>query len=132
MRRVREMRDRGEEPSPEIRAKLRDLFQSGVLQRSGQGGGPMGGAAGSRPRSTPAWRSVYVLATNTPPGGDDPEVAPRAVRVKTGITDGSYTEITEGLQEGDLVITLVKLPASQAAAPAPAGTSPFGGPPRMR
>ena len=82
MRRVREMRDRGEEPPPEIRAKLRELFQSGALQRPGQGGAPMGGGAGSRPRSAPAWRTIYVLATNTPPGGSDPVVMPRAVRVK--------------------------------------------------
>src|SRR5262249_28630931 len=32
MRRVREMRERGEEVSPEVRAKLRELFQSGALQ----------------------------------------------------------------------------------------------------
>ena len=132
MRRVREMRDRGEEPSPEIRAKLRELFQSGALQRTGQGGAPAAGGAGSRPHSPPAWRSVYVLSTNTPPGGGEPVLAPRSVRVKTGITDGSYTEIAEGLQEGDPVITAVKLAATQAAAAAPAGQSPFGGPPRMR
>jgi HlyD family secretion protein len=132
MRRVREMRDRGEEPSPEIRAKMRELFQSGALQRTGQGGGPMGGGAGSRPRSAPAWRNIYVLTTNTPPGGGDPVLMPRPVRVRTGITDGSYTEITDGLQEGDTVITAVKLPAAQAAVQAPAGQSPFGGPPRMR
>ena len=132
MRRVREMRDRGEEPSPEIRAKLRELFQSGALQRTGPGGGPMGGAAGSRPRSAPAWRNIYIMSTNTPPGGGDPVLMPQSVRVKTGITDGSYTEIADGLQEGDPVITAVKLPAVQAAAPAPAGQSPFGGPPRMR
>jgi HlyD family secretion protein len=132
MRRVREMRDRGEEPSPEIRAKMRELFQSGALQRTGQGGGPVGGGAGSRPRSAPAWRNIYVLTTNTPPGGGDPVLMPRPVRVRTGITDGSYTEITDGLQEGDTVITAVKLPAAQAAVQAPAGQSPFGGPPRMR
>jgi len=132
MRRVREMRDRGEEPSPEIRAKMRELFQSGALQRTGQGGGPVGGGAGSRPRSAPAWRNIYVLTTNTPPGGGDPVLMPRPVRVRTGITDGSYTEITDGLQEGDTVITSVKLPAAQAAVQAPAGQSPFGGPPRMR
>jgi HlyD family secretion protein len=132
MRRVREMRDRGEEPSPEIRAKMRELFQSGALQRTGQGGGPMGGGAGSRPRSAPAWRNIYVLSTNMPPGGGDPVLTPRPVRVRAGITDGSYTEITDGLQEGDPVITAVKLPAAQAAAAAPAGQSPFGGPPRMR
>ena len=132
MRRVREMRDRGEEPSPEIRAKLRELFQSGVLQRTGQGGGAAGSGASARPKSAPAWRSIYVLSTNLPPGGGDPVLVPRSVRVKAGITDGSYTEITDGLQEGDPVITAIKQPAAQAAAAAPAGQSPFGGPPRMR
>ena len=132
MRRVREMRDRGEEPPPEIRAKLRELFQSGALQRTGQGGAPTGGGAGSRARSAPAWRNVYVLSTNTPPGGVDPVLMPRLARVKAGITDGSYTEITDGLQEGELVITAVRLPSGQAATAAPSGTSPFGGPPRFR
>ena len=132
MRRVREMRDRGEEPPPEIRAKLRELFQSGALQRPGQGGAAMGGGSASRPRPASAWRTIYVLATNTPPGGSDPVLMPRAVRVKTGITDGSYTEITDGLQEGESVITAVKLPSAQAATTAPGGTSPFGGPPRFR
>jgi HlyD family secretion protein len=132
MRRVREMRDRGEEPPPEIRAKLRELFQSGALQRPGQGGASMGGGGGSRPRPASAWRTIYVLATNTPPGSSDPVVIPRAVRVKAGITDGSYTEITDGLEEGESVITAVKMPSAQAGTQAPAGTSPFGGPPRFR
>ena len=126
-RRVREMRDRGEQPPPAIQAKLRELYQSGALQRTGQGGG-----GGSRPRSAPAWRNTYVLSTNTPPGGGDPVSKPEAMRVRLGITDSSYTEVLEGLKEGDPVITSVKLPAAQAAAPAPAGQSPFGGPPRMR
>ena len=57
---------------------------------------------------------------------------PRAVRVKTGINDGTYTEITDGLQEGELVITAVRSASAQAATTAPGGTSPFGGPPRFR
>ena len=56
---------------------------------------------------------------------------PRAVRVRTGITDGTSTEITEGLKEGDAVITSVRLAAGETGA-APAGRSPFGGPPRFR
>ena len=104
MRRVREMRARGEEPPPEIRAKLRELFQSGALQRTRPGGSSSAAAARGL-GSTPAWRTIYVLATNTPPDGSDPIPAPKAVRVRTGITDGSYTEITEGLKEGERVIT---------------------------
>ena len=133
MRRVREMRDRGEEPPPEIRAKLRELFQSGALQRPGQGGASMGGGNGSRPRpASAAWRTIYVLATNTPPGGGDPVLVPRAVRVRAGITDGSYTEITDGLQEGELAIIAVRSSSAQAATTSTSGTSPFGGPPRFR
>jgi HlyD family secretion protein len=125
-RRVREMRQRGEEPPPEIAAKLRDLYQTGVLQRPN--GGARGGGSGAgdtRPRpSTPASRTVYLMGTTTPPGGGDPVPAPVATRVRTGISDGSYTEITEGLKEGEVLVTAVK--SSQPAAPTQAASSPFG------
>ena len=131
MRRVREMRDRGEQVPPEIRAKLRELFQSGALQRPGGGGPPGAGGSGERPRSVPSWRTLYVLVTNTPPDSSDPIMVPKATRVRTGITDGSYTEISEGLKEGDAVVTSVRMPSSQSTS-ASSGTSPFGGPPRFR
>ena len=131
MRRMREMRDRGEEPSPELRAKIRELFQSGALQRPGGGGGEggprggSGGGGGSRTRSAqPSSRTVYMMGTNAPTGGDA-EPVPQPLRVKTGISDGAFTEITEGLKEGDTIITAVKV--TQAQATAPAGQSPFGG-----
>jgi hypothetical protein len=117
------MRERGEEVPAEIRAKLRELYQSGALQRPG-GGGPGGGGAGSRPRSTqPSSRTIYMLATNAPSG----EPAPQAVRVKTGISDGANTEISDGLKEGDTVIVGVKFSQAAAATPPPGGASPFGG-----
>ncbi len=131
MRRVREMRERGEEPPPSVRAKLRELFQSGALQRTGQGGRPGGGAAGSRPRSAPSWRTVYLLVTNAPPDRADPAPTLEPARVRLGITDSLYTEVIEGLKEGDVVVTGVKLPVIQEPA-AQAGRSPFGGPPRFR
>jgi len=114
-RRVQEMRERGEEVPPEIRAKLRELYQSGALQRPG------GSGSGTR-SSQPASRTIYMLATNAPAV----ELAPQAVRVKTGISDGAYTEITDGLKEGDVVIMGLKFQQSQVAT-APAGASPFGG-----
>jgi HlyD family secretion protein len=133
IRRAREMRERGEQIPPQVRAKLRELFQSGAIQRPGQGGGPGGSGATAQPRSVPSWRTVYVLVTNTPPGcpNDDPIPMPQPLRVRTGITDGSYTEITEGLKEGDRVITSVKVSQAQASS-SPPGMSPFGGPPRFR
>ena len=62
----------------------------------GTGGGPRPGGAGGRPGDAPDRRTVWTL-TN-----DKPE--PR--KIKTGITDGSFTEIAEGdVKDGDLVIT---------------------------
>ena len=58
-----------------------------------------------RPRPAPAWRTLYVLASDTP----------KAVRVRLGITDSSSTEVLEGLKEGDRIVTGVKLPAAQTA-----------------
>jgi HlyD family secretion protein len=68
-----------------------------------------------------------VLSTNAPSGGGDPLPTPQPVRVRTGITDTSYTEITEGLKEGDLVITTVKMPTPSTSTSPPPGANPFGG-----
>jgi HlyD family secretion protein len=59
-------------------------------------------------------RTVYVLS-----GG-----RPRAVEIKTGISDGVVTEVVEGLKEGERVVTAEL--ASKAAA-ASAATNPFSG-----
>jgi len=124
MRRVRELRDRGEEIPPPVRAKMRELFQSGAAQRGGGAGGGFAGGGGARPRAAqPAARTIYLLGTNAAP---DSVPSPQPVRVRTGISDGAYTEITEGLKEGDVVITAIKLPQAETAS-APGGASPFGG-----
>ena len=44
-------------------------------------------------------RTIYVLA--------DGDKIPKAVKIKIGITDGITTEVTEGLKEGDKVVTLI-------------------------
>jgi HlyD family secretion protein len=128
-RRVGEMRARGEDIPPEIRAKLREYYQSGALQRPAGGGGPgggfggRGGGSGSR-GSQPALRTIYILATNTP--SSDP--LPQAVRVRAGVSDGASTEISDGLKEGDTVIVGVRYPqAAGASSMAGGGASPFGG-----
>jgi HlyD family secretion protein len=76
--------------------------------------------AGPRPRDAAARerrveRTVYVL----PPG----ESQPKAVQIKTGISDNISTEVTEGLQEGDRVVT----GAIGDKTPNPTSTNPFGG-----
>jgi HlyD family secretion protein len=124
-KRVAELRARGEEIPPAIAAKLREYYQSGVLQRPAGGGrrGGAGGAGGTVARAQTS-RTVYILAA----GKDSADPALQAVRVRTGISDGTYTEITDGLKEGDTVIIGLKLPqASAASAASGAGASPFGG-----
>ena len=131
-RRVAQMRANGEDIPPEIMTKLRGYYQSGVLQRPMRGGGPgggpgggdFGGRGGGSRGSQPAFRTVYVLPAN--PSVADP--APQAVRVRTGITDGSNTEIISGLNEGDNVVIGLKFPQSTpAVGPSGGQQSPFGG-----
>ena len=112
------------EQARQVRERMRQRMADG-----GMDGGGMGGGAGARmPRSIPegpAIRTVYVLAKGLASEKTEPVLKP--VTVKTGIADASYTEILEGLKEGDVVVTGVNLPATSAAA-RPAGSSPFGGP----
>jgi len=46
-----------------------------------------------------------------------------AVQIKTGISDGIYTEVTEGLNEGDEVVN----GSSGNEAVSASGSNPFGG-----
>jgi HlyD family secretion protein len=78
-------------------------------------GKPPGGRKG-KPRGEKRERTIYVM----PAGGSKPT----PVQVKLGITDGVTTEVTEGLKEGDAVVTAVELPQSKAA---PTSSNPFGG-----
>src|ERR1041384_1771250 len=55
-------------------------------------------------------RTVYLLLDPT-----DPEGGLLPLSIKTGITDGSYTEILDGLNEGDMVLTSMTLPKPKGA-----------------
>lgn len=117
-------------PTPEIFEKARQLAaQRGIqLPERGPGGGG-GGEGGRRERMGPSagaptitTRTLYKLLEE----GPRPKVEP--VTVKLGITDGSTTEVLEGLQEKDVVITSFTVPGAAAAGPsAPGGASPLGG-----
>jgi HlyD family secretion protein len=129
-----EMRRRFESMTPEQREQMRARF-----------GGSRGMAGGPRTQEGPATRTVYLLEKNTS-SGKEPKVSAmlgflpglnstgkekpvlKPVTVKTGISDGNYTEVLEGLKEGDVIVTGVNLPASAASTRPPAGGSPFGGP----
>jgi HlyD family secretion protein len=63
-------------------------------------------------------RMVYLLT------GDEHSPQLKQVQVKTGITDGIFTEVTEGLSEGDKVVTSAILPDAQTASQS---SNPFGG-----
>jgi len=59
-------------------------------------------------------RTVYVLSFGRP----------KPVQIKTGISDGIVTEVTDGLKEGDSVITADLTAPSAASSPS---TNPFSG-----
>ena len=59
-------------------------------------------------------RTVYVLSFGRP----------KPVQIKTGISDGIVTEVTDGLREGDSVITAELTSPSAASSPS---TNPFSG-----
>ncbi len=83
--------------------------QSGPLPGGSPGGRPSGGARERKPE-----RTVYALSFGRP----------KPVQIKTGISDGIVTEVTEGLKEGDQVITAELTSPSAASSP---GTNPFSG-----
>jgi len=88
---------------------------SGGANGYGSGGGASGGSGGSR--SGMRMSTVYVLA----PGAKTPE----PVRIHTGITDGTLTEVVGGsLDEGaQVVIGEIDTGAKRS----PAATNPLGG-----
>ena len=98
-------------------------------ERGGRGGGGPGGrgsGGGSGGREVRrAMQTVYVM-----PGGEvqanAAKVKLKPVRARLGITDGIYTEVIEGLEENDVVVTGSNTPTTGGAAAA--GTqNPFGG-----
>jgi hypothetical protein len=114
------MRRRFEGMSPEEREKARERWRA---SGGGPGGGMGAGGGGQRMREgMTLTRTIYTLDnTNAAPG----KTVLRGVTVKTGIADTGFTEVLEGLQEGDLVITGSTAPAQPMARPT--GGSPFGG-----
>ena len=92
--------------------------------RSGGGGG--GGGPGRRPKGDrmPA-RTVYVLASTNVVAGAVAKPEPR--QIKTGISDGVFTEVTEGLEENELVVTGLSTAEATKATATGAQPNPFGG-----
>jgi HlyD family secretion protein len=100
-------------PSPQVREKLIKLAKDrGIELPEGMIGG--GGRKSSSTAEVPVYRTIYRL-----PNGDL-TAHPEAIVVKLGISDGAQTEIAEGINPGDILIT----GAIQAVGTT---TSPFGG-----
>ena len=83
----------------------------------GSGGADRPGGRPARARRTD--RTIYVLQGNRP----------QPVEIKTGISDGVMTEVTEGLKEGERVITAQL--SGPTAANTPQQGNPFSGPRRF-
>lgn len=116
-----EMRRRFESMSPEEREQMRQRFR----ERGGGGGGGEGGPR-QRQQEGPVTRTVYLTDSAQPAAGSKPVL--RQVTIKAGISDGSFTEVLDGLKEGDIVVIGSTSPtANPAASGVPQGRSPFGG-----
>ena len=87
--------------------------------RGGRGGPGGPGGAGNRPRGErPPIRTVYVIADKANP------TQLKAVQVRVGISDGIYTEVLDGLNEGDVVVTGMNQPSGEAPAASRGSTPP--------
>jgi HlyD family secretion protein len=83
---------------------------------SAGGGRPSGAKPSTTRGERRVERSVYVLSAGSS--------KPTKTTIKTGISDGVATEVSEGLKEGDRVVTGMTESGSAASTPA---ANPFGG-----
>ena len=81
---------------------------------AGAAGGRRGGKRGGGKIAPPIEKTIYLLQ-----GG-----APQPVKIKTGVTDGIFTEVTGGLKAGDQAITAA---IGKAADTDTATNNPFSG-----
>jgi HlyD family secretion protein len=111
----------GGRPSPEVIAKAREIAASRGLawpERGPGGEGRGGGGSASAMSNQPVTRTLYRLVN----GSETPRL--EAVSVRLGVSDGSFTEVLDGITENDRVVTGVILTAGN---PSPAPTAnPFG------
>lgn len=94
---------------------------AGQRQDRGSGGEGAGGGARRQRPDRQVMRTLYVLPAQS---GNAP--APlQPVQVRTGISDGIYTEVIEGLEEGAQVATGIISTTDSSSTARP--TNPFGG-----
>lgn len=91
--------------------------------QGGRGGGGGGGApSGTGMNISNLPRTVYKLASDA-----SGKKFPEPTTVHLGISDGTVTQVTDGLVEGDTLITYVTMPGAAAAVsgPPPGSNNPF-------
>ncbi len=97
---------------------------AGGMRGQGNGAGRFGGGrgGGGGARNARAQHQT-VFTVYFPPATPGAPLEP--VQVKTGISDGSFTEVLSGLKEGDIVVTGINQTAGNGNAGPP--RNPFGG-----
>lgn len=102
-------------PTPEQREQLRKAMVEAGLPVPES-------AATARPgESVVTTRKVYKLV------GLAPNQSLEELTIKAGITDGTATEVIEGLKEGDVIVTSVSVPNAAPTGGQQRTTNPFGG-----
>ena len=87
---------------------------AGAAEMGSRSPSSRGGRGAPGRERTSSERTVYVLSFGQP----------KPVQIKTGISDGISTEVTDGLREGDQVVTAELSTSSASSAPA---ANPFSG-----
>ena len=103
---------------PEVRAARTNVVSSALKPRSASGGKTTPGAgiaASNLAKARQTHRTVYTLASTNAPASSDPATL-QAVQIKTGISDGIFTEVVEGLDEGAVVVVGLNTPRGAAGA----------------
>lgn len=97
---------------------------AGPMPTNGAGGaGPGHGPGMEKGRASPQHGERQIVRTvYVEPDKGDKDAKPKPVQIKIGISDGIYTEVIDGLTEGQQVITGLTVPMEQAGA----GGNPFG------
>jgi HlyD family secretion protein len=113
---------------PEVLAARTNIVASTLSKpRSVSGGKSAPNAAAvasSLAKARQTHRTVYTFAsTNATTSSDASALQP--VQIRTGISDGIFTEVLEGINDGAVVIAGLNTPRGVASA-APAGKTPFG------
>ena len=118
----------------EINAQMRAMRAQGGGPGGGGGFGGGGGAGlpgGNRRRPEPEGPktgTVYLIEKESTTGGE--QMVLKAVSVKLGISDGTNSEIIEGLKEGDVVATGTAPVVANAGTEARNPLNPFSNRPR--